>query len=113
MKKLFLTGISLLFAVTLTFAQNIAPEDKAREKANELTEKLELTPEQQGPVHQIILEGYQEKHALKADQTLTEDARKKHAKAGKKEKHEKLKALLTDEQQVKYEAWVKEQKDED
>ncbi|MCL7989249.1 hypothetical protein M8998_14965 [Sphingobacterium sp. lm-10] len=112
MKKLFLTGISLLFAVALTFAQNVGPEEKARAKSAELTEKLQLTPEQQGPVHQIILEGVQEKHALKADQTLTEEAKKDRLKAGKKEKHEKLKALLTDEQKTQYEAWVKEQKED-
>ena len=112
MKKLFLTGVSLLFAVTLTFAQQVNPEEKAKEKPAELTEKLMLTPEQQAPVHQIILASIQEKHALKEDKTLTDEAKKERMKTSKVEKHEKLKALLTEEQRVQYEAWAKE-KDKD
>lgn len=112
MKKLFLTGISLLFAVTLTFAQNANPEEVARKKSAELTQKLQLTPEQQGSIHQIILDGLQHKNTLKADQTISDDAKKETLKAGAKEKEAKIKALLTDEQKVKYDAWAKKEKEE-
>lgn len=110
MKKLFLTGISLLFAVSLTFAQSAESQEKARATAAELTEKLQLTPEQQGSVHQIILEGAKQKEAVKADQTISEDAKKERLKEGTKEKHAKIKALLTPEQKDRFETWAKEHK---
>ncbi len=111
MKKLFLTGLGLLFAVTLTFAQSAESQEKARKKSTELTEKLELTPDQQGTVHKAILDMYVQKEALKADQTITEDAKKERYKEGAKEKHAKIKAILTPEQKDRYEAWVKDNKD--
>ena len=112
MKKLFLTGISLLFAVTLTFAQNTDVQQDARKKAAELTEKLQLTAEQQGSIHQIILEGLQQKETLKANNTISEDAKKETLKAGAKDKDAKIKAVLTEEQKAKYEDWVKKNKEE-
>lgn len=110
MKKLFLAGISLLFAVSLTFAQDINPEEKAREKVALLTEKLVLTPDQQGPIHEAVLEGIQAKVAVKADETLTEEAKKEQIKAIENDKHEKVKALLTEEQKAEYERWISEKK---
>ncbi len=71
MKKLFLTGISLLFAATLTFAQAVNPEDKAKQETVALTEKLTLTEDQQKTVFDFVLEGEQTKAAVKADATLS------------------------------------------
>src|SRR5690606_18088183 len=74
MKKLFLTGISLLFAVTLTFAQDANPEDKAKEKVTKLTEKLTLTDEQQTSIYDIGFEHAQAKPSLKADASQSQEA---------------------------------------
>lgn len=71
MKKLFLTGISLLFAATLTFAQAVNPEDRAKEEVVTLTEKLTLTEDQQKTVFDFVLEGEQTKEAVRADATLS------------------------------------------
>ncbi|MFD1769283.1 hypothetical protein [Sphingobacterium suaedae] len=70
MKKLFLTGISLLFAVTLTFAQS-NPEEATKQEVTELTEKLTLTEDQQKTIFDIVLEGTKAKEAVKADATLS------------------------------------------
>lgn len=110
MKKLFLAGISLLFAVSLAFAQDIDPEAKAREKVATLTEKLALTPDQQGPIHDAILEGLKAKSVVKADETMTEDVKKEQIKSIMNDKHEKVKALLTEEQKAEYERLITEKK---
>lgn len=110
MKKLFLAGISLLFAVSLTFAQSIDPEAKAREKMATLTEKLALTPDQQGPIHEAVLEGLQAKAAVKADETLNEDVKTQQIESITNDKHEKVKALLTEEQKAGYERLIAEKK---
>lgn len=110
MKKLFLAAIGLLFAVNLTFAQDIDPEAKAREKVAKLTEKLALTPDQQGPIHAAILEGLQAKATVKADETMSKDAQKEQIKSIMNDKHEKVKALLTEEQKSEYERIITEKK---
>lgn len=71
MKKLILTGISLLVAVTMSFAQQVKPEEKAKQETVVLTEKLTLTEEQQQPVYDAILQGEVSKAALRADETLS------------------------------------------
>src|SRR5690606_41812352 len=70
MKKLFLTGIGLLLAFTIAFAQR-NPEEVARQEVSVLTEKLALTEDQQKPIFLIVLEGTKAKEALKADATLS------------------------------------------
>ncbi|WP_133639912.1 hypothetical protein [Sphingobacterium paludis] len=70
MKKLMLTGISLLFAVTLTMAQG-NPEELAKQEVALLTEKLTLTEDQQTRVLQIVWEGAKAKEIAKEDATLS------------------------------------------
>lgn len=111
MKKLFLAAVGLLFAINLTFAQDIDPVAKAREKVTTLTEKLALTPEQQGPIHDVILGGLQAKATVKADETLSDDAKKEHIKTITKDKNKKIKELLTEEQKAAYEQILKDKKD--
>ncbi|QBQ39634.1 hypothetical protein [Sphingobacterium psychroaquaticum] len=74
MKKLFLTGISLLFAATLTFAQEVKPEEKAKQETVTLTEKLTLTEDQQKTVFDLVLQGETAKATLRADATLSPEA---------------------------------------
>ena len=70
MKKLISTGISLLFAVTLTMGQS-NPEEAAKQEVALLTEKLTLTDEQQTSVLQIVWEGAKAKKNVKEDATLS------------------------------------------
>lgn len=111
MKKLFLTGIGLLFAATLTFGQEVEPEVKAKAKVEKLTEKLSLTGDQQGPIYEIVLSTIASKKALKSDATSTDEAKKAQLDAIKSESQEKIKALLTPEQKEAYDKHLAEKEE--
>lgn len=102
MKKLFLTGISLLFALTLTFAQNANPEDKAKEKVTKLTEKLTLTDEQQTSIYDIVLEHVKAKQALKADASQSPEALAEAKSRLQETTDAQIKEKLSDEQKAAY-----------
>lgn len=110
MKKLILTGLSLLFALTLTFAQEGTPEDKAKAKVEKITEKVTLTPEQQTAVYDIVLEHTKAKWALKADTTIAEDVAKQQAEALAASADAKIVETLTEEQKPLYAKYVEERK---
>lgn len=98
MKKLFLTGISLLFAVSLTFAQQVNPEEKAKEVITQLTEKLTLTAEQQTTIFPLILEGEQAVEALKADTTIAPEVVAEQVGNIQNSVDAKVSEVLTEEQ---------------
>src|SRR5690606_10351153 len=100
MKKLILTGLSLLFAITLTFAQDINPETKAKQKVDELTQVLTLNEDQQAAIFTIILEKVTAKHAIKADTTIAADVAKQQIDAAKAAAHQKIAEQLNDDQKV-------------
>ncbi|WP_437922203.1 hypothetical protein [Sphingobacterium sp. LRF_L2] len=108
MKKLILTGLSLLFALTLTFAQEGTPETKAKEKVEKLSEKLTLTPEQQTAVYDIVLEHTKAKWALKADTTISPDVAKQQVDALTSTADAKIVEKLTEEQKPIYIQWIEE-----
>ncbi|MBE8721447.1 hypothetical protein [Sphingobacterium pedocola] len=108
MKKLILTGLSFLFAITLTFAQQGTAEEKAKETVTTLTEKLTLTEEQQASVYNIVLEKATAKYALKADTTLSEDAVKEQISTLTSTADAKITELLTDEQKAEFAKYVEE-----
>lgn len=109
MKKLILTGLSFLFAITLTFAQDFNPETKAKEKVDELTQLLTLNEDQQSAIYTIVLEKVTAKHAIKADTTLAADAAKQQMTDIKATAHQKIAEQLTDEQKVAFAKYVEEQ----
>ncbi|SKB71282.1 hypothetical protein SAMN05660841_01981 [Sphingobacterium nematocida] len=105
MKKLILTGLSFLFAITILFAQEINPENKAKETVIELTEKLTLNDDQQTAVYEVVLEKVKAKVAIKSDTTLTPEAVKQQIEALTTTANTKINELLTEEQKplfVKY-----------
>ncbi|MBD1424148.1 hypothetical protein [Sphingobacterium arenae] len=108
MKKLFLTGISLLFALTLTFAQDANPEDKAKEKVTKLTEKLTLTDEQQTSIYDIVLEHAKAKQALKADASQSPEALAEAKTRLQETTDAQIKEKLSDEQKTLYDRIIAE-----
>ncbi|MFD1768846.1 hypothetical protein [Sphingobacterium suaedae] len=108
MKKLILTGLSFLFALSLTFAQQGTPEEKAKETVATLTEKLTLTDAQQTAIYDIVLEHKKAKWALKSDTTITPDAAKEQAASLKATADAKIAEQLTEEQKPVYTKWVEE-----
>lgn len=108
MKKLILTGLSFLFAITLTFAQQANPEQKAQEAVTELTQKLTLTEAQQQTIYPIILDQVKAKHALKEDKTLSPDVLKEQLHTIWNTTDAKIVEQLTEEQKPIYAEIVKE-----
>lgn len=108
MKKLMLTGLSFLFAMTMLFAQGVNPEDKAKTAVAELTDKLTLTEEKQAPIYQIVLDQMKGKMALKSDTTLDADMRKGEMKALMSTAHAKINELLTEEQKTLFVKYIEE-----
>ncbi|MDR2281815.1 MAG: hypothetical protein LBE37_01325 [Sphingobacterium sp.] len=108
MKKLILTGLSFLFAVTILFAQEINPENKAKETVTELTEKLTLTEDQQTAVYNIVLEKVNAKIAVKSDTTLSAEVVKEQIQALKATANGKINDLLTDEQKTLFIKYLEE-----
>ncbi|TDS11683.1 hypothetical protein [Sphingobacterium paludis] len=108
MKKLILTGLSLVFALTLTFAQEGSPEDKAKAKVEKISEKLMLTPEQKTEVYDIVLEHTKAKWALKSDTTIAKDVAEQQATTLKANADAKIIEKLTDEQKPLYGKYIEE-----
>ena len=109
MKKLILTGLSFLFAITLTFAQDINPETKAKQKVDELTQVLTLNEDQQSAIFTIILEKVTAKHAIKADTTLAADVAKQQIDAAQATALQKISEQLNDDQKVAFAKYLEEQ----
>lgn len=110
MKKLILTGVGLLFAMTLTFAQETDAEQKSKEKVVTLTEKLTLNEEQQAAIYPIIFEKLQAKTSIKADATLSEDDAKQRIDKAAADANTKILDLLNDEQKEIYHRHLEEHK---
>lgn len=108
MKKLILTGLSFLFALTLTFAQEGTPEEKAKETVETLTEKLTLTEEQRASIYNIVVEHKKAKWTLKSDTTLSADAIKEQAAGLTATADAKIIELLTEEQKPLYGQYIEE-----
>jgi|SRR5690606_18227668 len=102
MKKLFLTVSAFLFAMSLSFAQEVSPEDKAKETVTEWTTQLNLTEEQQAKIYDIVLEHKKAKFALKADTTAAEDTKTQQIEALNANLDQSVTGVLTDEQKPLY-----------
>ena len=102
MKKLFLAVSAVLFSLSLTFAQEVNPEEKAKATVTEWTEKLQLTPEQQTAIYTVVLEHKKSKHALKSDTTVAAEAQVQQIEALNADLDKKVSEILTDEQKPLY-----------
>lgn len=108
MKKLILTGLSFLFAITLTIAQDVSPEAKAKQKVEKLTEVLTLNEDQQTAIYAIALEKTTAILAIKADTTLSADIAKKQLDSIKATAHQKISEQLTDDQKIAFAKYLEE-----
>lgn len=108
MKKLFLTGIGFFLAMSLTFAQQITPEETATKVVTELTQKLTLNDEQQASVSTIVLDHTKAVDAIINDATVTPETKVEAANKLQTEADAKINALLTDEQKTAYQQIIAE-----
>ena len=102
MKKLILAASAVLFSLTLTFAQDVNPEEKAKATVTEWTSQLNLTEEQQAEIYNIVLEHKKAKLAVKADTAQAEEAKATQIEALHSDLDTKVGAILTEEQKPLY-----------
>lgn len=97
--KSIVLAAALLFSVAI-MAQN--QEARKQGKAQQLTEQLGLSEQQQEEVALIFKEIRKEKQSIKANESLTPADKKKASKELKDKSDAKLKSALTKEQYAKY-----------
>lgn len=102
MKKLFLSISAFLFAMSLSFAQEVSAEDKAKETVTEWTTQLNLTEEQQAKIYDIVLEHKKAKLALKSDTNTAEEGKAQQIDALNANMDQNVANVLTDEQKPLY-----------
>ncbi|MEN5234500.1 hypothetical protein [Sphingobacterium faecium] len=108
MKKLFLTGIGFFLALTLTFAQQVTPEEHATQVTTELTQKLSLTDEQKTAAYTITLDQAKAEFALLGDTTATKEVLVEQINKLQAEADVKVDALLTEDQKELFKKVVEE-----
>lgn len=108
MKKLFLTGIGFFLALSLTFAQQVTPEEHATQVTTELTQKLSLTDEQKAAAYTITLDQAKAESALLGDTTATKEVLVEQINKLQAEADVKVNALLTEDQKELFKKVVEE-----
>lgn len=108
MKKLFLTGIGFLLALSLTFAQQASPEETATQVTTELTQKLSLTDEQKTAAYTITLDQAKAEAALLQDTTATKEVLTEQFTKLQADADAKVDALLTEDQKELFKKVVAE-----
>ncbi|MDH5828478.1 hypothetical protein ACFX5U_22190 [Sphingobacterium sp. SG20118] len=108
MKKLFLTGIGFFLALSLTFAQQVTPEEQATQVTTELTQKLSLTDEQKTAAYTITLDQAKAEAALLENTTTTKEVLVEQYNKLQAEADVKVNALLTEDQKELFKKVVTE-----
>ena len=112
--------VILVLAVALStisvFAQDGKPKKNAEQRATmyvkELTTELGLTADQSSKIKAVQLESLTKIDMIKAKATdADKKASKKEAKAVSDAANASIKAVLTDEQKAKFDAWVEAKKE--
>ena len=112
MKKVVLL-LTVMFAVVTLSAQQgqrATPEERAKRQTEALVEKLGLTKEQKEKVYDIYLKSVQSM-PQRGEGVDREKMREQFQKT-QKERDEAIKALLTEEQQKKYDDLQKEMQEQ-
>ena len=115
MKKVIFVFAILISSMTL-FAQDAkpkkTPEQRATMYVKELTTELSLTADQSSKIKAVQLESLTKLDTLKAKASAGDKkAGKKEAKATTEAANASIKAILTDEQKAKFDAWVEAKKE--
>lgn len=112
MKKVVLLFMVMFAVVTLSAqqGQRATPEERAKRQTEALVEKLGLTKEQKEKVYDIYLKSAQSM-PQRGEGGDREKMREQFQKT-QKERDEAIKALLTEEQQKKYDELQKEMQEQ-
>ena len=120
-KTVFVLAMVCAFSITATHvsAQDNTPKEKNKSEVRgdrrgpggnsmDMYKDLNLTKDQESKIKAIDEEQRTKMQELRKDNTLSEDARREKMMAMRKERMEKVNAVLTKEQQSKWEAQRKE-----
>ena len=115
MKKVIFVFAILISSMTL-FAQDAkpkkTPEQRATMYVKELTTELSLTADQSSKIKAVQLESLTKLDTLKAKASAGDKkAGKKEAKETTEAANASIKAILTDAQKAKFDAWVEAKKE--
>lgn len=102
MKKIILTGIGFCLALSLTFAQQISPEQIAANATTELVQKLNLSDEQKTAVSSILLDQTQTEVSVLKDSTSTVVVKSQILNKLQTEVDNKISKVLKEDQKVIY-----------
>lgn len=102
MKKIILTGIGFCLALSLTFAQQILPEQIAANATTELVQKLNLSDEQKIAVSSILLDQTQTEASVLKDSTSTVVVKSQILNKLQTEVDNKIIQVLKEDQKVIY-----------
>ncbi len=105
--KMVLFMMAFLLTTTIAIAQSpqrLSPEQRAAEATEKMAVELSLTEEQKTKIHEINLRYAQSMQPARAQSKEAAAAKKTQLQS----KDSEIKALLTEEQHVKYEAMKKE-----
>lgn len=115
MKRVILV-LAVAMSTLSVFAQDGKPKKNAEQRATmyvkELTTELGLTADQSSKIKAVQLESLTKIDTIKAKATdADKKASKKEAKAVSDAANASIKAVLTDEQKAKFDAWVEAKKE--
>lgn len=108
MKKLILTGMGLCLALSLTFAQQVTPEETAAKATTELVQKLNLNDEQKTAISSILLDQAKAEETILKDSTSTTAAKGEPLNKLQTEVDGKVSQLLTEDQKTIYQKVIAE-----
>ena len=108
MKKLILTGIGMCLALSLTFAQQVTPEETAAKATTELVQKLNLNDEQKTAISSILLDQAKAEETILKDSTSTAAAKGETLNKIQTEVDGKVSQLLTEDQKNIYQKVIAE-----
>ncbi|WP_293899479.1 hypothetical protein [Sphingobacterium sp. UBA5670] len=108
MKKLILTGVGLCLAFSLTFAQQVTPEETAAKATTELVQKLNLNDEQKTAVSTILLDQAKAEHTIVKDSASSAQAKSESLNKLQNEVDTKVNQLLTEDQKSLYQKMIAE-----
>jgi hypothetical protein len=114
MKKLFLLVIVFMTTI-VTFAQDTlskSPEQRTAQFVKQLKKELKLTTEQTEKIESIQLKSLKQVDSIKVN-AVAQDKKEMNKKVREitKAANVDIKAILTDDQKIKFDTWLAEKKD--
>lgn len=91
--------------------KQMTPEERAKKKTDHLKAELNLTEDQYSKVFNLTLKVSEKIEAIKKDDTMDEEKKKKFVQGNKKDFNKEMKQILTAEQFEKFQSMKKESKE--